>query len=104
MRPRLKTGDLGNGFLIDPLDPLGVEDIIIRRGNGFFVHFSNLKGVGMSNFRVNKLRISSDPFKVDFILEVQKMEAFGTYKLDMALGIINLKGNGKVKAIIGEKT
>lgn len=102
LRPRLKTGDFGNGFKIDPLDPLKVENIVIKRGNGFFVNFYNLKGFGAWNFKINKIRVSADPFRIDALVDVPRVDAFGDYNLDMALGILNLKGQGSVKANLGK--
>lgn len=55
------------------------------------------------NFRVDKLRINVVDFKVDVLVDVPKIEAVGNYKLQMMLGILNLKGDGNMKANLGEK-
>ena len=102
IRPRLKTGDLGNGMRIDPLEPFNVEDITINRGDGFYVHLANLKAFGATNFKVGKLRINANDFKIDALVDVPKIDAFGQYKLKMVLGVLNLKGDGNMKANIGE--
>lgn len=63
---------------------------------------ANLKASGATNFRINKLRINLDPFRVDVIVDVPKIEAVGKYKLNLALGVLTLKGDGDVKANIGK--
>ena len=102
IRPRLKTGDLGNGMRIDPLEPFHVEDITINRGEGFYVHLSNLKALGATNFKIGKLRINAIDFKIDVLVDVPKIDAYGQYKLKMVLGVLNLKGDGNMKANIGK--
>jgi hypothetical protein len=102
LRPSLKSGNLGNGFLIDSIDPMNIDDIIIQR-NSFYVNLNNIKAFGSSNFKIKKIRVSADPFKIDAIIEVPKVEAYGKYKLNMKLGILQLKGDGDVKAVIGMK-
>lgn len=99
----MKTGDFGNGFVVDPLEPIKIEDIVIDRGDGFYVNLFNLKASGPSNFRVNKLRINVENFKVEAIVDVPKIEATGNYKLNMKLGVLNLIGNGNMKAYLGKK-
>lgn len=104
IRPSLKSGDFGNGFKIDPLEPLPVDDIVIKRGAGLYMKFTNMKGNGAMDFKVNKIRFNADPFKVDMVLEIPRMEVFGKYNLDLSLGIIKLKGDGDAKANIGKRT
>lgn len=103
IRPRLKTGDLGDGVKIEALEPIKIDDIVIHRGDGFYVNLSNLKAFGATNFKVEKLRINVKNFKVDAVIDLPKLEAFGKYKLQMVLGILNLKGEGNMKANLGMK-
>lgn len=103
IRPNLKTGNFGNGFVIDPLEPLKIEDIIIERGNSFHVSLTNIKAIGAMNFKINKLRINVDNFRIDAIVDVPKIQAYGDYKLNMLLGVLNLRGEGTANANIGEK-
>jgi hypothetical protein len=86
---------------IIPLEPFQVEDIVINRGEGFFVHMSNLKAFGATNFKIEKLRVNVNDFKIDILVDVPKIEAYGKYKLQMMLGILNLKGEGNMKANLG---
>jgi Haemolymph juvenile hormone binding protein (JHBP) len=101
LRPRLKDGDFGGGFVISPLEPLSIDDINIRRGDGFYVNLSNLRAVGAMNFKIEKLRINIDNFKVDAIVTVPRIEAYGQYKLNMLLGVLNLNGQGSMQSVLG---
>jgi Haemolymph juvenile hormone binding protein (JHBP) len=103
LRPRLKTGDLGDGLKIDALEPIKIDDIVINRGEGFYVNLNNLKAFGAMNFKIEKLRVNVVDFKIDVLVEIPKIEAYGKYKLQMLLGILNLKGEGNVKANLGMK-
>jgi Haemolymph juvenile hormone binding protein (JHBP) len=97
----LRAGDFGGGFKISPLEPLAIDDIHIKRGEGFYVNLKNLRAIGAMNFRIDKLRINIDNFRVDAIVTVPKIEAFGQYNLNMLLGVLNLSGEGNMKAVIG---
>lgn len=103
LRPTLRSGDFGNGFYVDALDPIKLDDIIIDRGEGFYVNLNNLKATGASNFKITKFRINLDKFRVDAIIDIPKVEAHGLYRLKMLLGVLNLKGEGNVKANLGTK-
>jgi hypothetical protein len=102
LRPRLKTGDWGNGVRTDSLEPFNVEDIAINRGDGFYVHLANLKAFGASNFKIDKLRMNPNDFKVDGIVDIPSIEVFGKYKVNMLLGILNLNGEGNMKGNLGK--
>lgn len=103
LRPRLSNGDLGDGVLVDGLEPLKIDDIVINRGEGFYVNLNNLKALGVKNFKIDKLRINVVDFKVDVLVDVPKIEAFGKYKLKMLLGILQLNSEGNMKGVLGEK-
>lgn len=103
IRPSLKSGNFGNGFLINALEPLTIDDFNIQRENGLFTSLSNLKATGAMNFKIKKLRIGVVPsFKLDMLVDMPKIEALGNYKLNMILGVLQLQGNGIIKANIGE--
>lgn len=102
IKPNLKTGDFGNGFKIDPLEPLKIADINIERP-GLTVSLTDILVNGATNFKISKLRINTDQFKVDVIVEVPRLEAKGNYKLNMMIGVIALKGEGIADTNIGEK-
>lgn len=102
VRPNLKDGKLADGFQIEPMEPLVIEDIEIKRGPGFWALLSNLKAYSATNFKIEKMRINVEKFKVDLIVLVPRIDAIGKYKLQMALGPLNMKGEGQMKATVGE--
>lgn len=87
---------------IDSLEPFHIEDIIINRGENFYVDLSNLNAFGATNFKIDKLRINVKDLKLDVLVDIPKIDAFGNYKLKMTLGILQMKGEGKAKATVGE--
>lgn len=101
IRPSLGTGNFGSGFVIDALEPLKVDDIVIQR-NGLYANLYNVRANGATSFQVEKLRINFENFKIDAIVQVPKIEAYGQYKLQMNLGVLNIQGDGNAKAKIGE--
>lgn len=103
LRPQLKTGDFGNGFLVDSIEPIKIDDIVIDRGDGFYVNLFNLNAKGASNFKINKMRVNPENFKVDAIVDVPQIEAYGNYKLKMKLGVLDLAGNGNMRAYLGKR-
>lgn len=56
LRPRLATGDLGDGVKSVPLEPLSLDNIHFKRGPEFQAAFNNLLVNGPSNFVVSKLK------------------------------------------------
>lgn len=80
-----------------------VDDIHIKRGDGFYVNLSNIRAIGAMNFKIEKLRVNIDNFRVDAIVTVPRIDAFGQYKLNMLLGVLNLNGQGPMKAVLGKQ-
>lgn len=56
LRPLLARGDLGDGFLTPPLEPLALDNIRMSRGQEFNAVFSKLQVNGPSKFVVDKLK------------------------------------------------
>ena len=59
VRPLLAKGDLGDGFLTPPMEPLALEVIKMNRGQEFSATFSNILVNGPSEFVVEKLKYES---------------------------------------------
>lgn len=104
LRPNIRSGDFGNGIIIDPIEPISIGDINIDRGSGFLVKVNGLTARGASNFKIEKLRINLPKNVVEVIVTVPKIEAVGRYRSNIVLGIIKLNGNGAFHANIGELT
>lgn len=59
LRPKLASGDLGDGVKTIPLEPLPLDNIHFKRGPEFSATFNNILVNGPSAFIVNKLRYST---------------------------------------------
>ena len=103
LRPHLKTGDFGNGFKIDSLEPITIDDILLERGQGFYFNLMNVKAFKISNFHVEKLRVNVNSFYIDAIVNIPNVEAVGDYKLNLLIALANIKGEGRFKCLIGKK-
>lgn len=101
LRPKLRTGDFGNGFKIDGIEPMVIDDILLERGRGFYFKLLNIKAYKVSNFHIEKIRVNADNFNVDVILDIPNVEAEGDYKINLVLGVIPFTGEGKFKCLIG---
>ncbi|KAG5682318.1 hypothetical protein PVAND_011677 [Polypedilum vanderplanki] len=95
LRPFLKTGDLGNNFLINGLEPLDIDDINLERGQGFFFYLQNIKAFKVSNFRIDKVRVNMKNLDFEFIIDIPVADSIGDYKINLILGVVNIKGEGK---------
>lgn len=59
LRPYLKTGQFGNGLNVEGLDPLFIGDV--SANNGINLKLIGLQASGISNFKVEKIRVSLEP-------------------------------------------
>jgi hypothetical protein len=73
IRPYLKTGDFGNGFKIDGLEPMIVENLIVDKGKGFYVNLRNIRAYHASNFNIEKIRINTENFNIDAIINIKNV-------------------------------
>lgn len=102
LRPKLASGDLGNGFQIAPIEPIDIDDITIDRGDGLYLQLKNLKATGASNFQIQKLRMNAENFRIDALVVIPRIEATGNYKLRMNLGVLNINGDGIQHALLSK--
>lgn len=100
-----------------------IDDITIQRGRGFFVNLSNILSYKISNFKTEKLRINPETFNTDTIININnvsyrknktiknlnffcyilfKVDVTGDYKMNILIGLANIKGEGKFNALIGK--
>lgn len=105
IRPFLKTGDLGNGLKLDGIEPLPIDNIYLERGSGFFFNLLNIKAYNIYNLQVEKIkvRVNPDSINVDIIINIPKVDSLGDYKINLFLGLITIKGEGKFKSQMGIK-
>jgi len=92
IRPNLKNGEIAPGFKIEGIDPLDVGNISINQG--FEVNHWGMKAYGISDFKVDKMRINLDNIKIEMILTVPKVLMKAKYNLKWQLGALNLNGGG----------
>lgn len=62
LRPYLKTGIIAPDFIIEGIDPLLIGDLDINRG--FEVKHFGMEAFGISDFKVEKIRVNYENFKV----------------------------------------
>lgn len=102
IRPKLKSGQLADDLKIEGLEPIVIDNILVQRA-GLDAKLTKLKSYGASDFIIEKTRINIENPKFDFIVTVPKIKTYGKYKLQMSLGVINVKGQGNVTANIGNE-
>lgn len=56
LKPLLAIGDLGDGFLVPPMEPLGLDRVIMHPSPEFNAVFSQLLVNGPTGFVVEKLK------------------------------------------------
>jgi len=92
LKPYLKSGEIAPGFKIEGIDPLYVGNISINQG--FEVNHWGMKAYGISDFKVDKMRVNLNNFKIEMILTVPKVSMKAKYNLKWQLGALNLNGGG----------
>lgn len=56
VRPLLAVGNLGDGFVTPPLEPLVLDEVRMTQGKEFMAVFTNVLVNGPSNFKVESLK------------------------------------------------
>jgi Haemolymph juvenile hormone binding protein (JHBP) len=52
------------------MEPMHIDDIIIERGRGFYISLKNIRAFQISNFNIEKLRVNTDNFNIDVIVNI----------------------------------
>ncbi|XP_031622988.1 protein takeout [Contarinia nasturtii] len=100
LRPRLVTGDLGDGVKTVALEPLGLDNIHFKRGPEFTATFNNLLVNGPSNFVVSNLKSDIPNLKFNFTVTLPKLTFTGKYSLKMRLLLLNIQGRGPISGVL----
>ncbi|XP_070493725.1 uncharacterized protein [Chironomus tepperi] len=99
LKPQISTGIFGPDLILDTnLTKLVVGEVSVNKS--FNLKMSGLYALGLNDFKVNKLRITLDKFKVDAIVSFKHLDAFARYSLVWNLGIFALQGAGDLKISI----
>lgn len=99
LRPHLASGNLGEGFKVDGIDPIDIDDFIVDK-QGIYSQISNLKAFGASKFRIDRFKVDIENARIDAIVTVPKIEANGLYKINIGRTLLRVQGSGKIRNIL----
>lgn len=97
LRSNIKSGEFGGGLNFDALDPLRLDDIVLRKP-GLTGKDTNVLAQGISNFVIDKLSYDPEKVMMDVIVTVPRIHVIGDYVNNFNLGFINHRSQGKFKA------
>lgn len=100
LSPFLKTGDFGDGFKVEGIDPLKLDDISIRRPN-LSSNITQLISYGSGTFVIEKIKVNFDKPSLDLIINVPKSVNIGNYENEFRFGWLNAKAKGKMTSWLG---
>ncbi|KAL7037203.1 hypothetical protein ACKWTF_009105 [Chironomus riparius] len=93
MKPQISTGYYGPNLISDVnLTRVLIGDIAVNRNIN--VKLLGMYIVGMNNFKIEKLRINPEKFKIEIIVSIPHMDGFAKYSLGWNLGIFAIQGAG----------
>ncbi|XP_073848316.1 protein takeout-like [Musca autumnalis] len=97
LRPRLATGELGEGYRSPPLEPLYLDNIELSRGRQFEAVFSDMVVKGGSNFIINKLSANATNLSFDLVLTLPRLDFTGKYFMKLNILLLNIQGRGNMR-------
>lgn len=100
LRPRIKSGNFGEGLIVQGIDPLRLNDIYILRPS-FNANLTNVIASGSGNFNIEKIRVDFDRSLMDVLVTVPKIQVSGYYVNQFGLGILKTRGKGRISAWLG---
>ncbi|XP_070493611.1 protein takeout-like [Chironomus tepperi] len=99
LKPEIGTGIYGPNLVADVnLTKLVLSDIYVDRS--FKLKLTQIKGYGFNNFKIEKLRINPENFKIDAIMLFPHCDVYSKYALGWNLGIFTLQGSGDLSVSI----
>ncbi|XP_070496855.1 uncharacterized protein [Chironomus tepperi] len=81
LKPRLASGDLGDGFKTIRLDPLYIPKITYGSTSRLRTKLTNVYLKGVSNFNIEKLHANINDLKFDMILTFPKIDIKADYQM-----------------------
>ncbi|XP_070493412.1 protein takeout-like [Chironomus tepperi] len=92
MKPQISTGIYGPNLVTTNLTRIYVGDIAVNRNIN--VKLLGMYILGMNNFKIEKLRVNPDKFKMEVLITLPHMDGFAKYHLGWNLGIFAIQGSG----------
>jgi hypothetical protein len=99
LRPYLANGDFGQGFKVDGIDPISIDDFIVDK-SGIYAQITNLKAFGPSKFIIDRFKVDIENARIDAIVTIPKIEAIGNYKINIGRALLNVQGSGRIRNIL----
>lgn len=96
LRPNIKTGNFGDGFVVQGIDPLKLDNVYTRIST-LNANVTNIIASGVGNFIIEKIKVDFNNPYVDMTLNVPNIQATGQYGLKMSLGLLNINARGRGK-------
>lgn len=96
LRPYLKNGDFGEGFKVDGIDPIAIDDFTVDK-QGIHAVITNLVAYGSSNFIIDRFRMDVENSYIDTIVTIPRVEALGNYKINLGRTLLNVRSSGRIK-------
>ncbi|XP_073847088.1 protein takeout-like [Musca autumnalis] len=97
LRPRLATGELGEGYRSPPLEPLYLDNIDLSRGRQFETVFSDIVVKGGSNFTINELSANATNLSFDLVLTLPRLDFTGKYFIKLNILLLDIQGRGNMR-------
>ncbi|XP_067633442.1 protein takeout [Eurosta solidaginis] len=97
LKPKLATGDLGEGYQTPALEPLYLDNIEIGNSRQFQAVFSEIMAYGGSNFRIDKLSANASDISYDVSLTLPKIEFTGKYMMRLNILLLDIQGKGTME-------
>lgn len=139
LKPLLKNGNIGPNFIIEGdcylswiywflianwnsfkgIDPLDLGNVTIKQG--YEMKLIGFKALGTSNYKIEKIRVNLENFKVcysirhqrwkyylfciklDIVVNMPKVTTQANYALNWKLPLISLQGEGVAYSYLGEQ-
>ncbi|KAL7037210.1 hypothetical protein ACKWTF_009106 [Chironomus riparius] len=99
LKPEIGTGIYGPNLRTDVnLTKFNLGDISVDRS--FKLKMTDMYGYGFNNFKIEKLRINPENFKIDAIMFFPHADVYSKYFLAWNLGIFTLQGGGDMSVSI----
>lgn len=99
LRPFLKSGNFGGGLKIEGIDPVTIGNFIVDK-EGVQAFISNLVAYGSSNFVFDRFKIDIPNARMDAILTIPRVEAVGSYKINLGRALLNVRSSGRIKTVL----